>query len=166
MDDAEDIDADAEVDVEADADADAENDDDNDDNEENDEDDQDQDDTQGLFNESTQSQLLSKSDHSRPTLNANSSQTISTGPLLAQPGPNTTVTPTSPTPRLPPKPPSANPFRPTVRPEALTAPVYDIVPTIAAPHGTSINAITATSDMRWVFSGGSDGYIRKFNWVD
>lgn len=55
---------------------------------------------------------------------------------------------------------------PGVRPEALTAPVYDIVPTIAAPHSTSINAITATPDLRWVFSGGADGYIRKFNWVD
>ncbi|KAH7361155.1 WD40-repeat-containing domain protein [Pyrenochaeta sp. MPI-SDFR-AT-0127] len=58
------------------------------------------------------------------------------------------------------------PFRPSVRQEALNAPVYDIIPTIAAPHSTSINAITATPDMRWVFSGGSDGYIRKFNWVD
>jgi transcriptional activator SPT8 len=40
------------------------------------------------------------------------------------------------------------------------------VPTIAAPHSTSINAITSTPDMRWVFSGGADGYIRRFNWVD
>ncbi|KAH7112884.1 transcription factor SPT8 [Dendryphion nanum] len=86
------------------------------------------------------------------------------------PGPtqsNPTVTLTSPSPR------TASishvgglPFRPSVRPEALTAPVYDIIPTIAAPHSTSINAITATPDMRWVFSGGADGYIRKFNWVD
>jgi transcriptional activator SPT8 len=53
-----------------------------------------------------------------------------------------------------------------VRQEALTAPVYDIVPTIAAPHSTSINAIHATPDMRWVFTGGADGYIRKFNWID
>lgn len=53
-----------------------------------------------------------------------------------------------------------------VRPEALTAPVYDIVPTIAAPHSTSINSITATPDLRWVFSGGADGYIRKFNWIE
>lgn len=58
------------------------------------------------------------------------------------------------------------PFRPPVRPEALTTQVYDIIPTIAAPHSTSINAITATPDMRWAFSGGADGYIRKFNWVD
>ncbi|KAL8923999.1 MAG: hypothetical protein Q9208_004283 [Pyrenodesmia sp. 3 TL-2023] len=53
-----------------------------------------------------------------------------------------------------------------VRPEALTASTYDIVPTIAAPHSTSINSITATPDLRWVFSGGADGYIRKFNWID
>ena len=55
---------------------------------------------------------------------------------------------------------------PSIRPEALTALDYDIVPTIAAPQSTSINVITATPDMRWVFSGGSDGYIRKFNWID
>lgn len=82
-------------------------------------------------------------------------------------GPNPTVLLTSPSPRAA----SASsgsglPFRPNVRPEALTAPVYDIVPTIAAPHSTSINAITATPDMRWIFSGGADGYIRKFNWID
>ncbi|OJD19341.1 hypothetical protein AJ78_00703 [Emergomyces pasteurianus Ep9510] len=61
---------------------------------------------------------------------------------------------------------SSLPLRPVVRAEALTATTYDIVPTTAAPHSTSINAVTATADMRWVFSGGSDGYVRKFNWVD
>lgn len=55
---------------------------------------------------------------------------------------------------------------PQVRKEALEASTYDIVPTIAAPQSTSINAITATSDMRYVFTGGADGYIRKFNWAD
>ena len=55
---------------------------------------------------------------------------------------------------------------PAVRPEALKASVYDIVPTIAAPHSTSINAVTSTPDLWWVFSGGSDGYIRKFNWIE
>ena len=55
---------------------------------------------------------------------------------------------------------------PKVRPEALTASVYDIVPTIAAPHSTSINSLAATPDLRWVFSGGADGYIRKFNWLE
>lgn len=57
-------------------------------------------------------------------------------------------------------------FIPSVRPEALTAAQYDIVPTMAAPQSTSINAITATPDMRWVFSGGSDGYVRMYNWVE
>ena len=57
-------------------------------------------------------------------------------------------------------------FIPPTRPEALTAQAYDIVPTMAAPQSTSINAITATPDMRWVFSGGSDGYVRMFNWVE
>ncbi|CEJ60486.1 Putative Function: SPT8 of S. cerevisiae is a member of the yeast SAGA complex [Penicillium brasilianum] len=57
-------------------------------------------------------------------------------------------------------------YHPSVRPECLTAKTYDIVPTTAAPHSTSINTITATADMRWVFSGGSDGYVRKFNWAD
>lgn len=58
------------------------------------------------------------------------------------------------------------PFRPPVREVALTASLYDIGPTIAAPHSTSINAVTATPDMRLVFSGGTDGWVRKFNWVD
>ncbi|KAK2756552.1 Transcription factor spt8 [Arachnomyces sp. PD_36] len=56
--------------------------------------------------------------------------------------------------------------RPDVRAEALSASTYDIVPTTAAPHSTSINAICSTADMRWVFSGGSDGFVRKFNWAD
>ena len=55
---------------------------------------------------------------------------------------------------------------PKVSPEVVNASVYDIVPTIAAPHSTSINAIAATPDLRWVFTGGADGYIRKFNWIE
>ncbi|KAJ5099734.1 hypothetical protein N7532_006735 [Penicillium argentinense] len=57
-------------------------------------------------------------------------------------------------------------YHPSVRSECLTAKTYDIVPTTAAPHSTSINAVTATADMRWVFSGGSDGFVRKFNWAE
>lgn len=57
-------------------------------------------------------------------------------------------------------------LKPKSRPETITAISYDIVPTIAAPHSTSINVVTATPDMRWVFSGGADGWIRKFNWID
>lgn len=57
-------------------------------------------------------------------------------------------------------------FIPPIRPEALAALSYDIVPTMAAPQSTSINAIAATPDMKWVFSGGTDGYVRMFNWMD
>ncbi|KAI9657329.1 MAG: Transcription factor spt8 [Bathelium mastoideum] len=56
--------------------------------------------------------------------------------------------------------------RPRPRPETVTAAMYDIVPTIAAPQATSINALAVTADMRWVFSAGSDGFVRRFNWPD
>jgi transcriptional activator SPT8 len=52
---------------------------------------------------------------------------------------------------------------PPLQPKADTCSTYDIIPVLAAPHATSVNAITATTDMRWVFTGGSDGYIRKFD---
>nr|POF07038.1 transcription factor spt8 [Quercus suber] len=57
-------------------------------------------------------------------------------------------------------------FVPSIRPEALSALTYDIVPTMAAPQSTSINAVAATPDMKWVFSGGTDGYVRMYNWVE
>ena len=57
-------------------------------------------------------------------------------------------------------------YYPPPRPVSLTAAAYDIVPTMAAPQSTSINAMTATPDMRFVFSGGSDGYVRMYNWVE
>lgn len=46
---------------------------------------------------------------------------------------------------------------------AIHANGYDIIPTCTAPHSTSINTIAATSCMRWIFTGGNDGYIRKFD---
>ncbi|KAG5439009.1 hypothetical protein PCANB_002340 [Pneumocystis canis] len=46
---------------------------------------------------------------------------------------------------------------------AIQANAYDIIPTCAAPHSTSINIITATSCIRWIFTGGNDGYIRKYD---
>jgi transcriptional activator SPT8 len=74
---------------------------------------------------------------------------------------------TSPSPRRSSLPTGVQPsFIPPTRPEALVAQAYDIVPTIAAPQSTSINAIAATPDMRWVFSGGTDGYVRMYNWVE
>lgn len=65
--------------------------------------------------------------------------------------------------------PSAHPmtprFRPTVRPEAVTARLYDIVPTMAAPQATSVNALAVTPDLRYWMTGGTDGYIRKYDGV-
>lgn len=52
---------------------------------------------------------------------------------------------------------------PTVRPEAVRARLYDIVPTMAAPQATSINAVAITPDLRYWMTGGSDGYIRKYD---
>lgn len=54
--------------------------------------------------------------------------------------------------------------RPKLQPNADTCPTYDVIPYVAAPMSTSINAITATPCMRWLFTGGQDGYIRKFDW--
>ena len=151
--------------------AEEENDDDND-NEDDEDESQDQDHSRQRYQSS-----LNRND-SRPSVNAASSQpngyshgNIMNGPVLAPP----TSQPRSYEPTTSSEnqnqnqsngPSRAAPFVPQLRPEAITASVYDIVPTIAAPHSTSINAITATPDLRFVFSGGSDGYIRKFNWVE
>ncbi|KAG6001919.1 hypothetical protein E4U43_001208 [Claviceps pusilla] len=54
-------------------------------------------------------------------------------------------------------------LRPSIRPEAITARLYDIVPTMAAPQSTSINAMAITPDLRYWITGGSDGYIRKYD---
>lgn len=54
-------------------------------------------------------------------------------------------------------------LRPSLRPEAITARLYDIVPTMAAPQATSVNAMAITPDLRYWITGGSDGYIRKYD---
>ncbi|KAJ1841861.1 Transcription factor spt8, partial [Coemansia sp. RSA 486] len=41
--------------------------------------------------------------------------------------------------------------------------VYDIVPTIALVNQYQIHATAATADLRWLYSGGEDGYIRKWD---
>ncbi|KAF2867363.1 WD40-repeat-containing domain protein [Massariosphaeria phaeospora] len=156
------------VDADVDADADEDDADGNDDDGDNDDEDGDGDadgDGDGENEEDDQDEPDSPS-QSQSAHNPLPNGAPST-PGPSRTGANPTVTLTSPSPR------KASithvgglPFRPSLRPEALNAPVYDIVPTIAAPHSTSINSITATPDMRWVFSGGADGYIRKFNWVD
>ncbi|KAK4660085.1 Transcription factor spt8 [Podospora pseudocomata] len=56
-------------------------------------------------------------------------------------------------------------YRPVIRPEYTTAAFYDIVPTMAAPQATSINAIAITPDQRYWMTGGSDGYVRKYDGI-
>ncbi|EPX75133.1 SAGA complex subunit Spt8 [Schizosaccharomyces octosporus yFS286] len=46
---------------------------------------------------------------------------------------------------------------------AIKADFYDIVPTLAIPMATSVNSFAFTSDMKWLFTGGEDGYIRKYD---
>lgn len=152
MEDVEDADADGALDGTADGDGDI-------DNEANDDDNDDDDDTkdnQDSFDESPSRPGLS---HSPSSTNNNTNDGVPTDHASSDPAMRAPET--------------ASPKRsycgvtyPTVRPETITAPLYDIVPTIASPHSTSINTVTATPDMRWVFSGGADGWIRKFNWVD
>lgn len=160
MEDVDDGDADADGDADGDGDGDdgeGDGDDDGDDG------DGDGDDDDGNGDNDDEEQDEPDSPSQRPGNNLTNGAPTTPGPSRS--GTNPTVTLTSPSPRAASSS-SGLPFRPSVRQEALNAPVYDIVPTIAAPHSTSINAVTSTPDMRWVFSGGTDGYIRRFNWVD
>ncbi|EAQ89465.1 hypothetical protein CHGG_06084 [Chaetomium globosum CBS 148.51] len=68
---------------------------------------------------------------------------------------NATAAPISPT--------LQNRWRPVLRQEYIDAPLYDIVPTMAAPQATSVNAMAITPDLRYWITGGSDGYIRKYD---
>ncbi|KAL8806350.1 MAG: hypothetical protein Q9182_001380 [Xanthomendoza sp. 2 TL-2023] len=169
-----DNDAEAELDgegeVEGDTYGDAENDDENDENEDP-YDEQEQDDSQDQFGDTPTLGQVKHGPTSIKSFGNGADTSARDGPSLPTtapvPGLNPTVLLTSPSPAQTPS--ASNGFAvPSfqIRPEALTASVYDIVPTIAAPHSTSINSITATPDLRWVFSGGADGYIRKFNWID
>jgi transcriptional activator SPT8 len=161
MEDLEDLDGDAEAEVDQDL--------------EGDEDDNDDDDEQEGSASGSLSRTQSNSQQRLPKTNTqdsglSTSNTAGSSNGMAGAGPTSHPNPqvllTSPSPAKQPTPFSAMSSRPTIRPEALNASVYDIAPTIAAPHSTSINSITATPDLRWVFSGGADGYIRKFNWID
>ena len=156
MDDAPDVDVDADADEDIDGDA------DDDDNDEDDDQDGEDDD------DSPEQPLSQIRRPSLPTEN-NSSETTPTISQVNGAGPTShphpTLTRTSASPRQASAPLQSPKIRYQVRPEALTASTYDIVPTMAAPQSTSINAITATPDMRYWFSGGSDGYIRKYDGV-
>lgn len=57
-------------------------------------------------------------------------------------------------------------WRPIIPEKILNATDYDIVPTMAAPMATSINAVALTPDLRFWMTGGSDGYVRKYHGPD
>lgn len=42
---------------------------------------------------------------------------------------------------------------------------YDIIPFFASPHGVSINALSATPGMQFIFTGGADGFVRKYDFL-
>lgn len=162
-DDRDELDLERDVDPEDDGEGEAENDEENEDNEDE-EDEQDQDDSQyssGYVQNRDQAKAVANKSENTQT-SANSGDQLSSAPTSH---PNPSVLLISPSPLQAPPPATDVAFDALrIRTEMLTAPVYDVVPTIAAPHSTSINAICAMPDLRWVFSGGSDGYIRKFDW--
>ena len=166
LDDAEDMEVDVDADPDADADGDGDGEEDENE-EENGDEDEDGGDDEDDSNEKPLSQIRRPS---IPTTNNSSDNTptlsqvngTGTGPTSH---PQPTLTRTSASPRQASAPLQSPRIRYEVRPEALTASTYDIVPTMAAPQSTSINAITATPDMRFWFTGGSDCYVRKYDGV-
>ena len=159
MEDADDV----QVDEDPDADGDGDDDDNDDDNGDEDED-------GGEDQDDSTEQPLSRA--RRPSLQASTNTSSDDTPTLSQANgtgptshPHPTLTRTSASPRQASAPLQSPKIRYEVRPEALTASLYDIVPTMAAPQSTSINTVTATPDMRYWFTGGSDCYIRKYDGV-
>ena len=159
MEDADNIEAEADADVDGDEEGDE--DDNDDDNGDEDQDAGDEEDDSP--DPSSLSQIRRPS---LPTTNNSSDDT----PTLANINgagptshPHPTLTRTSASPQEGSVPPKSPRIRLEVRPEALSASIYDIVPTMAAPQSTSINAVTATPDFRYWFTGGSDCYIRKYD---
>ncbi|CAG8561541.1 2100_t:CDS:2, partial [Cetraspora pellucida] len=54
-------------------------------------------------------------------------------------------------------------LQPNRKPFAEDCKTYDIVPLVAAIHACHIHSLDATKNMRWVFTGGEDGFIRKYD---
>ncbi|KAJ2723891.1 Transcription factor spt8 [Coemansia sp. Benny D115] len=53
--------------------------------------------------------------------------------------------------------------RQEVDPKLKDCAMYDIVPTMAFLNAYQMYAVSATADMRWMFTGGEDGYIKKWD---
>ncbi|CAG8442037.1 11505_t:CDS:10 [Scutellospora calospora] len=59
-------------------------------------------------------------------------------------------------------PPSIMPNR-KLQPFADDCKTYDIIPLVAAIQACHIHSLDVTKNMRWVFTGGEDGFIRKYD---
>ena len=155
------------IEPEADADADVEGEGDDDDNDD-DNGEEDQDGGEEDDDSPDPSSVSQPRRPSLPTTNTSSDDTPTLGHVNGA-GPTSHPQPslirTSASPRQGSAPPKTPRMRLEVRAEALNASIYDIVPTMAAPQATSINAVTATPDFRYWFTGGSDCYIRKYDAV-
>lgn len=46
---------------------------------------------------------------------------------------------------------------------AAECPYYDLVPTTAAPQATHCHCIAITRGLKWLVTGGQDGYVRKYD---
>ncbi|KAJ3073893.1 hypothetical protein HDU98_000420, partial [Podochytrium sp. JEL0797] len=53
----------------------------------------------------------------------------------------------------------------TARLAASKASFYDCIPTTAAIHPCQIYSLGLTKNMKWMFTGGEDGFIRKFDFM-
>lgn len=158
-----DNDEDQDQDVEQDADQDNDQDDnDNDDDEDQEDNDNENDNDQDNDQDNENNNDNENESPSQSRRQSRASPTIRRGASA----PKVTLTSPSPRPSSRHSPSAMSAFWPSTPPEALAASTYDIVPTMAAPQNTSINSMATTPDMRWVFSGGADGYIRMYNWVE
>lgn len=51
--------------------------------------------------------------------------------------------------------------KPKLQAHADECSYYDVIPYVAAPQATHVNCVVTTRNLRWFFTGGQDGYIRK-----
>lgn len=47
--------------------------------------------------------------------------------------------------------------------KASIANSYDVVPKVAIPHSTAVHSFALPRSSKWLFTGGEDGYIRKYD---
>ncbi|KAJ3289243.1 Transcription factor spt8 [Borealophlyctis nickersoniae] len=52
-----------------------------------------------------------------------------------------------------------------VQPHVEDCITYDILPYVSAVHPCNIYSLAATKNMRWIFTGGDDGFIRKYDFA-